>query len=1060
MVSWKILRNDALKILGQAKIKEIEALAKKNKIDLNNTDLSNIFMQLCKKEKITKNQYAQLGKAFMLRSEEADAKTMLPKTREQAVPRTHANGRSIEDLADDEIPMDAFDEEEYIGRYKILDELGEGGMGKVYRCEDTSFESVKREVALKKLLLPYGQAKNKKAQAELQHRIERAKREAGLTAILARHDNIIKIYDSGTDPADGSYFYVMEVINGKEWDKIIETVADLRKANKTLPERYSMENMLEIFLKVCDAMAYAHSEGVIHRDLKPENIMVDEKFGSVKVMDWGLAKLIEEQDTLRLTMSKKSLEEYMQNMDTGRTVTALTIDGQIMGTPRFMGPEQAQNAKRLDATADVYSLGATLYYVLTGQPPITTKGSILNLLKLIKKGAITPPTKLKNTLYQIPPEIDAIVMKALANDKRRRYPTAKELALDVRAFLAKKDVSAYKYSFSEKARRFVERNATATIAAFLITTSLGAGGFLYQSKSASDARASAEAARAAASDAKAKEAEKDKKIAKKDAQIAKKEKQRAEIAKKLAQEAERTAQLETIIAKQKLVAAEKEVEGQRFSEATLQGLERLTQDRRYYAAALGIINRAISESEDYWKPYLIRAKHQATFGHHAEAERDFQIANETFKKQFKKYSVEIWFEAGMHYGLPETLGGRGEENRALEFFRKAYEADSEDVFGQLARAIALVIEAKNRPSTAEDKISESIDITDELIEDEIAMGLDATWLVRAWILGATTFSGYDTPAFRKNADLEEAKSSLLEVLEGKKSNIHLKNFLATIYSDLGEYDQAIQIYSEIIKVTQNFVGYSNRGAARAKKGDLDGAINDLNKAIELNPEWPQAYVTRGSVFDQQGLIKKAEQDLTTAVNKNPQNIRALFVRGSFYARHTELERAKKDFRAILALNSQHSKAQFEYGLCCMHQNNLEEALTHLTRSIELDKTQVLGYYNLARIYKLRRNYDRALEYYNTAVANGPAKGQYRGITYNGRADLYLIIDQLEKAETDARKSMSLGYALGYVTFGEILMKKGDYSGAERAFEDAYEKAPKFKALIDRNMKELRKLKKK
>ncbi|MBW2994655.1 protein kinase, partial [Candidatus Woesearchaeota archaeon] len=739
MVEWKIFRQDAVNILGEDKVSRGEQIYK-GQFKEGRIDINKLFKILNKEGLLKPKQKKQIQTAFQQRSQEERNVTIANTPAKRNVPLTRINGtdetktlhqpgkvpktiETDEEEIDISAHLDGFDDEKatYIGKYKIIKELGRGGMGAVYLCEDPTFETVQREVAVKKLILPAKKAKNKQAQAELTTRTERAKREAGLTAILARHDNIIKIYDSGIDPTDNNFFYSMEVVNGKEWNDVLRTVAEIRRTNKPLPERYSLENMLETLLKVCDAMAYAHDQEIIHRDLKPENVMVDEKFGSVKVMDWGLAKKIDEADTLRLTQSKKTLEEYMKNMDVGRTITALTIDGQIMGTPKFMGPEQATNAKRLDQTADVYSLGAMLYNVLTGKPPIVTKGSIWNLIKKIKAGDITPPIKSKNPLYQIPPEINAITMKALAKDKRNRYQTAKELAKDIRAFLTNKEVSSYPYTFSEKAARFVQKHATATIATLLLTLGLGISGVAYQSFRAADARADAETARA----------------------------EKADLEKKIEKQKRKKAE-------KRAVKAEDAYEGQSEAINKLQSLEQLTQNEDYYDAALQIINEAVHESKNFWQPYLARAKHYATFGHYTEAEEDFEKAQILYKKQHQKESVEIWFEAGMQYGLPAGLGGQGESDKALQYFEKAVQIGPKTVWGKLSRAVSQIIHAKKNPEDAWELIPDALEATSNLNQDTVAKNITATQLVYAWIKGASVISKYKYPVFFEYADLPEA----------------------------------------------------------------------------------------------------------------------------------------------------------------------------------------------------------------------------------------------------------------------------------------------------------------
>src|SRR3989442_120935 len=212
-------------------------------------------------------------------------------------------------------------------RYEIIGERARGGLGRVLEARDRTLQRV---VALKELL-----RRGETGEA-------RFVREAFITAQL-EHPSIVPVHDAGYS-ASGAPFYVMKLVTGR-------TLAELATERASLRERLAL---IPNVIAVADAVAYAHSRGIIHRDLKGANVLVGE-FGETMVVDWGLAKRIDEPETTQTEPAHPS-------------ATTVTVDGAILGTPDFMAPEQARG-ERLDARTDVYALGALLYFVLSRKTP-------------------------------------------------------------------------------------------------------------------------------------------------------------------------------------------------------------------------------------------------------------------------------------------------------------------------------------------------------------------------------------------------------------------------------------------------------------------------------------------------------------------------------------------------------------------------------------------------------------------------------------------------------------------------------------------------------------------
>ena len=278
-------------------------------------------------------------------------------------------------------------------RYEVHGELGRGGMGRVVSVRD---QRLGREVALKQLR----EGRDPRRMA----------REARITARL-EHPGIVPIYDAGTDP-EGRPYYTMRLLRGRSLAEVLAEAPD-QEARLLLVRRV---------LDATQAVAFAHSRGVVHRDLKPANIMLG-AFGETQVVDWGLARLDGDE---------------LDPSDAGRTTMAagVTHEGAVLGTPAYMSPEQAQG-QRGDERSDVWSLGVVLHELVTGAPPFTG-GSGEDVLQRLRLSTVPRLTE--------PPELAAIVNRALQRDPESRYPDAEALAEDLSAWLDGRRVEAYSYS--------------------------------------------------------------------------------------------------------------------------------------------------------------------------------------------------------------------------------------------------------------------------------------------------------------------------------------------------------------------------------------------------------------------------------------------------------------------------------------------------------------------------------------------------------------------------------------------------------------------------------------
>ncbi len=310
--------------------------------------------------------------------------------------------------------------------YRCIRKVGLGGMGTVYLAEDSK---LRRNVALK-ILNQFD------SDGDL---TDRMLQEAYVIAAL-EHPGIVPIHDVGT-LADGRIFYTMKYVKGERLDQQLEDAS-------SLPE------LLRIFQKVCEAVAFAHAHNVVHRDLKPENIMVGD-FGEVLVMDWGLSKVLAQNTAQPITGPQHSYHAKTRSAPRrilpipapGKSVTE---HGTVMGTPMYMAPEQERGETReIDARTDIYALGAILSLMLVRLhcKPGSESSSAGSLW-----------TKVKSRFHKLPKQLQAIAQKAMSERKQDRYENALQIVDDLENYLTGLPVSAYKENVLETLWRWLKQN--------------------------------------------------------------------------------------------------------------------------------------------------------------------------------------------------------------------------------------------------------------------------------------------------------------------------------------------------------------------------------------------------------------------------------------------------------------------------------------------------------------------------------------------------------------------------------------------------------------------------
>ncbi|QDU09695.1 serine/threonine protein kinase [Gimesia aquarii] len=326
---------------------------------------------------------------------------------------------------------------EHLSRYQLIHKIGQGGLGTVWLARD---KELQRYVALKEI-----RTRKTTSKAAL----DRFRREAEITGRL-EHPAIVPIYQLGEDATSGQIFYVMRFLGKQTLEDAIIEYHERREAGDDNP--MLLRNLLAAFVTICQAIGHAHSRKVIHRDLKPENVAID-NFGQVIVIDWGLAKVLDD----AMLNDSFSEDEFMEVIDGQRTLA-----GQVLGSPLYMAPEQA--AGRLDEvneSTDIFGLGAILFAIITGHAPhekTRESSGSATTRELITEIASGPTPHASTANEDADPILEAICAKAMAKRSYARYTSTTALAEDVQRWMAGETVSAYKERFSQRIGRWIQHH--------------------------------------------------------------------------------------------------------------------------------------------------------------------------------------------------------------------------------------------------------------------------------------------------------------------------------------------------------------------------------------------------------------------------------------------------------------------------------------------------------------------------------------------------------------------------------------------------------------------------
>jgi serine/threonine protein kinase/tetratricopeptide (TPR) repeat protein len=940
-----------------------------------------------------------------------------------------------------------------IGAYKLLEQIGEGGMGTVFLAEQT--EPVQRKVALKLI----------KPGMDSRQVIARFEQERQALALMD-HPNIAKVLDAGTTGSEpralvsgwpqpltnvrGSEtpYFVMELVKGVPLTKYCDE------------RRLTPRERLELFIPVCQAVQHAHQKGVIHRDLKPSNVLVAlyDRKPVPKVIDFGVAKATGPKLTER---------------------TLFTEFGALVGTLEYMSPEQAElNQLDIDTRSDVYSLGVILYELLTGTTPLgherARDAGLLEALRVIREEETPCPSARLSTAAELPSiaanrglepkklsglvrgELDWIVMKCLEKDRSRRYETANGLARDLERYLADEPVQACPPSAWYRFRKFARRNkGRLAVAAglFLAVTIIAATiGWALRDRAARDEEI--ERAEFARRQTLAVEVRNSLSIARALIQENKLAAARQQLAEARVQLVEDNSALGDLAAQVR--AGEVDLDRfQQFRDLMDRGNQALTapimatalggggapggaaalpsasiEDRRHAAAAaffLQALERYDILGRADWSTYLERGflgRQQIEEIRRSAYETLLLLANDVRRRQKEHRSgAKLSEKAAARQGLvylakAESAHQPTHALYALRAFLR--QAVGEDAAAQADQQLA----DKTRPALAldyhvqGDRAVRAKNLPAALEAFESALGLEPTHYWSLMRLGSSLCE-----LGRGPEDFACAARIFSGCLLKRPDHAHAYACRAIAYNKLARHDKALADASRAIELDPtNADAWSHRGIACYFLLRPDQAVTDISRAIKLEPKLASAWNNRGCTYHKYfAQYDKALADFSKAIELEPGLTEAWLNRGETYLGRCQPEKAVADFSKAIKLEPGRAATWNARGSAYAKLRQWEKVIADCSEAVKLDPKLADAWLIRGRAYgEHYRQYHQAIADLTEAIKVDPQLAA----AWLNRGNAYLGLEQPQKALADFTKATEVDakYAKAWNNRGVVYLK--------------------------------------
>jgi tetratricopeptide (TPR) repeat protein/tRNA A-37 threonylcarbamoyl transferase component Bud32 len=893
-------------------------------------------------------------------------------------------------------------------RYRPLRLHARGGLGEVYLARD---EELSREVALKRMRRPHASDAD----------CRRFVREGEITGSL-EHPGVVPVHGLTRD-ADGRPCYAMRFVRGQTLQNAIARFHAAAAADCGL----LLRQLLTRFVAVCNTIAYAHSRGVVHRDLKPANIMLGD-YGETLVVDWGLAKRLDRPGEADGPGGNGPVPVSSERRD-GATAT-----GDLLGTPAFMSPEQAAGRPgSVGPASDIYSLGATLYALLTGRPPCDAD-SVAETLRKVQQGDFAPPRKVRP---DTPRALEAICLKAMEREPAARYVTALELVADIERWLADEIVHAYREPWTTRTGRWVRRHRTLVTS---LAAVLGVSVLLGGSAVGWLAARRAETVRAARADLdEADRFQREEKWA--DAQAAL---QRAEARLGNGGPAELRDRAQQAEANLALVRQVEEILD-KFATPSDEG----TLPQRAIR-----IEAAFAQAFDRygWDPSDLPTEEAA------QRLRDSPIQGRLLT------ALELW----AHYKGWANLPG-GDHLLAI-----IAAADPEAWRNELRQAWV------RRDGVTLSRLIGQADVRQLPLATVLAVGrmssrADNAPDVLRFLKAAQKRAPEDgwinlnlgNRLWQVAASKAEAVGYLQVALARWPGNVALRRWVAMAQEESGALAEAELTYKELLRDKPNYAeAHDGLGFTYFRQGRLEQAEAECRTAIDQKPEFGSAYNTLGHILEWQGK-------LTDALASYDEAIRLKYPRAWVHVNRAvvlrELHRpAESEAACLNAIRAEPGLALAHYhlGLALEEQNKLSEALAAYEATLRSDHGYAEAQNNIGVVLWKQGKYAQSEEAFRKTIRLNPTLPEAhaalaRALVINGEtirlnptlpeahtglALCLLHQDRLPEAEAAAREAIYLRPedARAHITLGNILRKAGQQEKAISEWREAIRLQPTFK----------------
>jgi tetratricopeptide (TPR) repeat protein len=974
-----------------------------------------------------------------------------------------------------------------IGPYKLIEPVGEGGMGSVWMAQQS--EPVKRLVALKLI----------KAGMDTKQVIARFEAERQALALMD-HPNIARVLDGGT--SGGRPYFVMDLVKGVPITRYCDE------------HHLTPRQRLELFIPVCQAVQHAHQKGIIHRDLKPSNVLVAlyDSRPVPKVIDFGVAKA-----------AGQSLTDK----------TLVTGFGTIVGTLEYMSPEQAElNQLDIDTRSDIYSLGVLLYELLTGSTPFTReemeKGGVLEMLRVIREQEPTRPSTKLSTAEGLPRlaanrgteparltrllrgELDWIVMRALEKDRNRRYESASAFAADLQRYLADDPVQACPPSLAYRLRKFTRRNKgrlAVAVGVFLAVTVMAASiGWAVRDRAARQAKAAQDEivrlarvedqARDSLSTARTLIAENKlpparQKLAQARAQLASDRAALGDLAAEVEaaeNELDRFQRFEDLIDRSHQAETAPVVEptlsvGGSPGSARKEVVARMGGGR--WGAKVSFLKEALGcydiLKRDDWNRALesgLLGRQQVERIRRLAYEELLWLANDVIsRRQEHRSGRQLSPEAAARAALVYLLKAESAHAPTRQFYtlrarcrqdlgeKEAAQADTQRA-ERTPPTLALDHRMRGQAAVYAKQRAEAVRAFEAALRLEpthywsmmdlgsclLDLGQDQEDFVGAarvftgCILARPDHAGAYYArgnAYARLGRYAEALADCSRAIELNPKIAHFWNSRGSSHKGLGQPNKALADFTQAIALDPKFAhAWYNRGGAYSQLGQFDRAIADYSRAIELEPTVPLAWNNRGVTYSELGRPGKAVADFTRAIEVDPKCVDALFNRARVYSQQGQWDRALADNTRAIEVDPTFALAWLNRGITYASWGKHDEAIADYTRAIELYPTFMGGWLNRGVAYGRQGKQNRAVADFSRVIELDPkfaAGWLNRGVAYSdwGKPDRALA-DLTRAIELDPNHPELAG---AYLARARVRSRLNQFEKARTDYETFLKRVP-------------------